>query len=779
METDRILLLNLVRLSLTRKFLTIASNAILISLLGSRLLVASTLHVPGQYPTIQAGIDASANADTVLVAPGIYSGSGNEEIRFLGKKIVLTSEAGAPATTLLTTNPVRTLIFDHHEDSVTVIDGFTITGGFDSTFTWTNPYRGGIIIDSAGPVIRNCTITGCFAANGGGIDIKSGSTPRIINCTIYRNFANALGGGVRSYSSGVEFRACRITGNRAAGRNGGGMVVAGKIRLVNCYVGQNKVGGVSTIIPTGYGGGICGLFSTDLTVDSCKVVQNSGQMGGGIAVIEGTLAMNQCLIYNNVARDKYAGVLVDVYGPSDVEGLSVSHCTFSCNYAALVGADGVAVRGFAQSHADISDDDLPRAFSESAASTGFFEVSNSILAFSSSAAIGQFGEAVPVACSYNDVWKVVAGPNYGGSLADQTGANGNICGDPLFCSVSDSGFTIDQASPCVGAGTIGSNIGAYGIACNNYGSRMPTRIVVPSPTDPHAARDSIAVALSSALPWDTLYFPSTFYQWLNNIEIDKPLYLLGKGQDSTTLLVDYQFHPIGLTLREFCVIEKLHISALDMSQDQYATGILCQSSPIIFDCTLVAGGYMILPYGIALDATSGSPYIASCWLGYDLFGLLARLNGKLDLIAPNNFWRGLTDSMQINMQILDSRMVGGVFVGTVIYAPFLVHSPTAVSDSASGQIPTTILLEQNYPNPFNLSTIIAYYLPKPSFVNITVFNSLGQVVCQLVNEQLPAGQHTVVWSGIGRIGLPVASGVYFYRLNAGEFIDTKKMVLLK
>jgi hypothetical protein len=96
------------------------------------------------------------------------------------------------------------------------------------------------------------------------------------------------------------------------------------------------------------------------------------------------------------------------------------------------------------------------------------------------------------------------------------------------------------------------------------------------------------------------------------------------------------------------------------------------------------------------------------------------------------------------------------------------------SPNSSGVIPVQCTLEQNYPNPFNPSTKFRYALPHTSFVTLTVYNTLGQQIAQLVNEQQQAGYHDAVFRGDG-----YASGVYFYRLNAGSFVQLKKMLLLK
>lgn len=88
-------------------------------------------------------------------------------------------------------------------------------------------------------------------------------------------------------------------------------------------------------------------------------------------------------------------------------------------------------------------------------------------------------------------------------------------------------------------------------------------------------------------------------------------------------------------------------------------------------------------------------------------------------------------------------------------------------------------LHQNYPNPFNPSTTIVYQLPKPGSVKLTIFNVLGSQVRQLVNNQQTAGRYTVQWDGNDALGKKAASGIYFYRLQADQFTETKKMFLLR
>ncbi|MCP4704754.1 MAG: T9SS type A sorting domain-containing protein [candidate division Zixibacteria bacterium] len=95
------------------------------------------------------------------------------------------------------------------------------------------------------------------------------------------------------------------------------------------------------------------------------------------------------------------------------------------------------------------------------------------------------------------------------------------------------------------------------------------------------------------------------------------------------------------------------------------------------------------------------------------------------------------------------------------------------------KLPRKYVLEQNYPNPFNPITTIKFALKTASQAKVEVFNLLGQSVRVLVDDELTAGTKQVVWDGLNDAGDPVTSGIYFYRINADKFVDTKKMVLLK
>jgi hypothetical protein len=142
---------------------------------------------------------------------------------------------------------------------------------------------------------------------------------------------------------------------------------------------------------------------------------------------------------------------------------------------------------------------------------------------------------------------------------------------------------------------------------------------------------------------------------------------------------------------------------------------------------------------------------------------------------------GYGQPMSVNTMV--KSVVGQNFVGTTqqsntqVISGFLADTlfrSTIVDVKNQEQLPTSYSLWQNYPNPFNPSTTIHFEIPKESYVTLKVFNMLGQEVMTVLDENKVAGRYDL------RIdGATLASGVYFYRLLAGDYVSTKKFLLLK
>jgi hypothetical protein len=144
-------------------------------------------------------------------------------------------------------------------------------------------------------------------------------------------------------------------------------------------------------------------------------------------------------------------------------------------------------------------------------------------------------------------------------------------------------------------------------------------------------------------------------------------------------------------------------------------------------------------------------------------------------IGYDQGFSGTPDRCAISIQITDASGSGtNVSLGSEMYIDDLELSMDVVSDVEDQTQPLAFQLEQNYPNPFNPSTKINYQISQNDFVSLKIYNVLGDEVATLVNENKPAGNYEVTFDAS-----LLSSGTYFYKLQAGSFVETKKMMLLK
>jgi parallel beta-helix repeat protein len=302
----------------TAKIIVISA---LLAFCGTSL--ANELLVPTQYPAIQSAIDAAVDGDTVIVAPGTYTGSGNRDIDFLGKAITVRStdpnDPNIVTATIIDCNGTETefhrgFYFHNGEDSNSVLDGFTITNGV------TLPSRG--------------------TDSGGGIAC-SGSSPTISNCRITDNVAYSKGGGIYCYDSNATITGCTVTGNSA--RYGGGLFACNG-SITNCTIIGNSAD---------YSGG--GLARCDGPVTNCIITGNSASEGGGLFDCDGSITnctikgnsnsglnrcsgpITNCIVTGNTTSGSGGG-LCDCDGP--VSGCIITDNTARCDGGGLLSCDG-------------------------------------------------------------------------------------------------------------------------------------------------------------------------------------------------------------------------------------------------------------------------------------------------------------------------------------------------------------------------------------------------------------------------------------------------------
>jgi hypothetical protein len=161
--------------------------------------------------------------------------------------------------------------------------------------------------------------------------------------------------------------------------------------------------------------------------------------------------------------------------------------------------------------------------------------------------------------------------------------------------------------------------------------------------------------------------------------------------------------------------------------------------------------------------------------------------------AVTKYWCEIATDSLFNFRVADSSATDTVYTFTGLtsntywwrvkagnaygWGPFseawkIVVSIVGVEEEQD--IPRTFSLAQNYPNPFNPSTSIRYDLPEVSFVQVRIFNALGEEVATLIEHEIPAGRHEVTWDASS-----VSSGIYICRIHAGDYLAARKMILLK
>ncbi len=295
----------------------------------------------GDFLTIQAGIDAASDGDTVLVEDGTYTGTGNVNIDFLGKEVALVSRNGADSSIIDCQNTVLTrgVIFQNGETTNTVLDGFTVRDG-----RLPGTYRGAgiMIINGSSPTIRNCTITKnkisiTGSEHGGGIYCEGeGTNPSISNCFIYDNQAK-YGAGIRvetgaspliidtiiDHNSSRDTRAdgagihvsgsaifinCRITNNHAPD-NGGAYRGSGQVDFFNCLFSGNSARGATF------------NMAGNVSFTNCTITANSSSVGVLFSIYSTSASCQfiNTIVYGNEATEfRVDGTLSAVY--SDIEG---------------------------------------------------------------------------------------------------------------------------------------------------------------------------------------------------------------------------------------------------------------------------------------------------------------------------------------------------------------------------------------------------------------------------------------------------------------------------
>ena len=283
-------------------------------LLPCGLAAAQVINVPSDYPTIQAAIDSAQDYDTVVIAPGTYSGSGNYNLSFRGK--LITVRGTDPEDYSVVANTVidgqgryRGFQFFLGETKSSTLSGITITNGYATI--------GGAVycFNGSSPTIKNCILQTNRGAFGGAIACGSSLTePTISNCIIRENTATVGGGGIYVNAAAPVVKNCIIALNGSP--NGGGLYTHNpcQVKVQNCTIADNHA--------TSSAGGIYCHNGCELTVSNTIIWGNqapyAAQIRAGSSIDNATVRLNNCDIPNSVNDVVAVGPAVVSWGQGNI-----------------------------------------------------------------------------------------------------------------------------------------------------------------------------------------------------------------------------------------------------------------------------------------------------------------------------------------------------------------------------------------------------------------------------------------------------------------------------
>lgn len=409
--------------------------ALLAVVLGSGTSFAVTIHVPAKQPTIQQGIDAASEGDTVLVAQNYYSGPLNRNLSFGGKNIALLSDSVEPLTVISCEGVARGFLFNSGEDTTSVVRGFAVSNAAADTgagayclngssprfeqcefiFCEAQDIGGALCANASSPVLRDCLIWTSSAGSsdreygyGGGMACLSGSSPLIANTEFLINEAEQMGAGLYAHQSSPTLVGCRFDLNLLGDYGQGGGAKLSQCTgasVTKCTFSGN---GSTTCL----GGGMHANASTFDVTDS-DFVDNISGASGGIHLTDGATAnVTGCTFAKNEGDWNGAGAIQCVLS-SDA---TISNCTFVDNGWSHVWCNGTAPT-----------------------------LEYCILAFSS--------EGAPVFCDTGTETPYIHHCFVYGNAGGDTLCGGNVHDieyvDPLFCDMANWDLTLCSNSPCL------------------------------------------------------------------------------------------------------------------------------------------------------------------------------------------------------------------------------------------------------------------------------------------------------------------------------------------
>ena len=631
---------------------------------------------------------------------------------------------------------------------------------------------GGVLrIGNAAPTFELCNFHDNTATSGGAVALLANSAATFSDCRLYDNSATSGGALFADWFAVPQLSACELDGNSAT--NGGAIYLSGSLgEIHDCNIHNNSA--------TAKGGGIYIGNGAAGELYGNEIHDNTANAGGGAALVWYVQPfVHDEAVYGNSATTSGGGIYIQdgctpvilrtlIVQNAAPEGQAIATRASGAifNYCTLTGA-GALTSGW-----------LLSAKNGDAAM-----ISNSILWENSGAPVQAAAsilmEGSEITVAYSDV--------YGDST--YPGLN-NLNEDPQFVGAGPiwQSYALGDDSPLKDVAEDGGQIGAFGGS-----SALPWDITMAAMQHPvmtylvHFVLTSTVPLLS--LPYayleadlpDTVGYTPTDSSFM--VQISPMIYRYSFFQSQagypgrltftltnifgadTALVLEFTSSPLSASGTSITFGPEISATARSLNGEGF-WGIMpetyAEAKPV--DPELLAIGQAYQVFASVDELADGQIEFA---LNGDL------LNGRLPSGCAVAFWN------DEEWQVLPSRLSGD---GAKIRADMeqqgtyrLVWGETI----NTVMLPNEIELLQNYPNPFNPETAISFALPQAGLVKLEVFDLMGRRIATVLDGQQDAGFHRAVWKGTNSYGVAVASGIYFYRLQAGSRQITKKMILMR
>ena len=781
-------------------------------LLIASSIFANTINVPDDFETIQAGIDASEDGDTVLVQPGRYV----ENIDFNGHNIVVgslyltTGDTSYVERTVIDGNGANTVVqIASGEDDQTEIVGFTVSGGGEQWLGGglfirnANPrlnrliiqdnavgtgHGGGIYVDRDSHLaIDSCIFMNNQAGYGAGIYAKDGCVVTISNSLFTENHANSAGAGVYCISRGtiVELTDVVIQGNSTTSAGGTAITAVAYSTVIG-----NRVHACNNSTERGEGGAVLGNnYAPILIFYDSEFTNNTASGNGGAFCISyrAELTLERSIIANNVTSG-YAGG--GIYAWEDCS-VNIVTTTIIGNRSRDVGGSlymGRRIRcqidrsTIAENHTDENDNSVYLK------DASVLAINNSILRRNAGSEITapRTGDVNQVSLSYSDLANGIDGIDDNHNI-DITWGDSNIDADPLFADSENGDYHLTEDSPCIDAGDPNSHPDPDGTRADMgafyFEQDVPRPVIY---IEPDGLNFGIIGVGDEAFDTLTVFNFGGEPLLVEEISIrEQEAFLIESGGEPFELQPG-ENHTIVVRFLAFEVMD--YVDILSINCNDPAREIV--EIPLTCSAILMIPHLAIDPAELDFGYVAEGDYAERCIVlsntGNRLLNILSLAidpwqspfcivqGGEVLTIEPDSIRTVTIRFSPTSIESYDAFfLIESDDPDREFIEVDLLGSARSIRDGL-GTPPSKLCILSMTPNPFNAVTRLTYGLPSAGKINLSIYDIAGREIATLFSGEQAAGIYSVSWNAEG-----VPTGVYFCWLTTPTQSFSQKVVLVR